>query len=1005
MPLSPSIHRSPVTDRVRRRLPVLAAAALLALAALPARAQDIPVSPRPQRPQQQPQRPAPGRPQPPRAGSDTIPEDSARRELPQDSTIEALLRLPGYEPVEYQGDSAQFNNRERTLRLRGSPVVTRGTMRLEARDSIVYRERSDFVEVYGAPKLTGGEQDIEGDVMYYDLSSRRASVQRARTTLTEGATWYVQGNVTSEEEGVRVYATESTFTSDDREEPAYYFRAERIKVIKGRVLVGRPAVLYFRNVPVFMLPFIVQDLAKGRRSGFLIPEFEINDIVRTDQRGGGTRGTGRQISNVGYYWAINEYMGAQAALDWRSQSWVGLTVGYQFNNRRRFMSGNASLQRFWREGNTNSFNLQGSGSWQPNERTDLSTALNYSSNTSFERNRQVDPFRQLADISSTVSFRRQTDWGTITSGGELRQAISTGDNNLRTRLSLSPNTITLFPVGEDGRERWYSEGSLTIQSDASVNRTQPGEALARRQQPSEDDDASLSGSIRLGNVGVAGGLRYARTAKDELAAVDSAQTIGNTTPLQRAFLPGFGTQTLDWNASTGYEFRLIGATRLTPNISIGQQVVRRDTAFTGGEAPDSVDTGRYGAFVAAPMRTSLSANLQTELFGFFPGFGGYSAIRHHFRPSVAYRYSPEVRQTRQQELVFGQQGGREQNDLTLTLDQTLEAKRRAPRRESAVDQGAERAGTGNPQGAGEANPGAQTDTAAAQLTPGDPTLRDTTGAESAGGRPSGGAGQQDEKITLLSIHTSALAYSFVPVDTFGTRFTTPDISNRITSDLFGGLNFTISHDLFADERGDTGGSGGIGRRGRFSPFLTGVQTQLSFGANSALFRWLGFARGSEEERRTERGQTPPEQGSPTVDTPGSQTQTNSPVPGFGRPGANGAWNVQLNYSLRRTRPPTGGAPTRQTDENQQLSGSLTFMPTRNWAVSWYTDYSISENEFGTHVLNFKRDLYRWQANFDFRRAPNGNTSFSFSVHLTDLPDLKADYSRSNLGADRPERER
>ena len=81
------------------------------------------------------------------------------------------------------------------------------------------------------------------------------------------------------------------------------------------------------------------------------------------------------------------------------------------------------------------------------------------------------------------------------------------------------------------------------------------------------------------------------------------------------------------------------------------------------------------------------------------------------------------------------------------------------------------------------------------------------------------------------------------------------------------------------------------------------------------------------------------------------------------------------------------------------------MPTRNWAVSWYTDYSISENEFGTHVLNFKRDLYRWQANFDFRRAPNGNTSFSFSVHLTDLPDLKADYNRSNLGADRPQQER
>jgi len=968
------------------------AAALLALAAAPAVAQDPPLNPRqrpqaPRLPQQRPEAQRPETQQRPQA--DTIPEDSTAREVVQDSLADELLRLPGYEPVEYLGDSAQFNNRERTLRLRGDPVVTRAGTRLQARDSIVYREASDFVEVYGDPQVTGGEQDITGEVMFYDLTARRASVQGARTTINEGATWYVQGNVTSEEEGVRVYAVGSTFTSDDREEPAYYFRANRIKVIKNRVLVGRPAYLYFRNVPVFVLPFIVQDLARGRRSGVLIPEFEINDIIRTDQRGAGTRGTGRQISNVGYYWAINQYMGAQAALDWRSQSWLALQVGYQFNVRRRFLSGNASLQRFWREGNSNSFNLQGSGSWQPNERTDITTALNYASSTQFERDRQVDPFRQLADISSTLSFRRKTDWGDITSGGELRQSISTGDNELRTRFSLSPNTITLFPVGENGQERWYSEGSLTIQGDASLNRSRPGESLARRLQSTDEENASLSGGVRFGPVGISGGMRYARLARGELAAIDSLDAIGETTAAERAFIPGFGTETVDWNASTGYEFRLIGATRLTPNISVSQQVVRRDTAFTGGTAPDSVDTGRYGQFVAAPMRTSVNASLQTELFGFFPGFGDYSAIRHHVRPGFSYRYAPAARQTREQELVFGRQGGREMNEITLSLDQTFEAKLRTPEPSSEV----ERSGTGNPQGADQAVAGAQTDTVGAQLVPGDPALRDTASADSADG---GNRPPEQRKITLLAINTSALAYSFVPTDTFGTRFETQDISNRIRSDLFGGLNFTISHDLFEERVGP----GGSGRSRRFSPFLTGVQTSLGFGANSALFRWLGFGRGEEGERRTERGQTPAEEGTPTVDPPGSQTQTNQPM-GF-RGSESGTWNVQLNYSLRRTRPLRGGIPVTEVDGNQQLSGSLTFMPTRNWAVSWYTDYSISDSKFGTHVLNFKRDLYRWQANFDFRRAPNGNTSFSFSVHLMDLPDLKADYNRSDLGADRPE---
>lgn len=972
-------------------------AALALLLAVPAAAQDIPTGRR-----TRPAVPRPAgetRPAPQQSSRDTVPRDSgSARPVVQDSTIDALLRLPGYVPVEYQGDSAQFDNRERTLRLRGSPVVTRGTDKIEARDSIVYRERRDLVEVYGDPRVTGEGQDIEGDVIFYDLANRRASVENARTTVTEGATWYVQGNVTTEDQGERVYATGGTFTSDDREEPAYYFRASRLKVIKNRVLVGRPAYLVFRGVPVFVLPFIVQDLGRGRRSGFLIPEFEINDLVRTDQRGRGTRGTGRQIGNVGYYWAINEYMGMQAALNWRSQSWVGLDVGYQFNWARKFLSGNASLQRFWRDEGANQFNLLGSGSWKPNERTDIGTAINYASSTQFERDRIVDPFRQTSDVSSTLSFSRRMDWGTLTSGAELRQSIATGDNNLRSRLSISPETITLFGTPDGAEPSWYNDAALTLTMDGSADRVSPGDALTRRQQGQQNADASVSGSVRFGPISVAGTTRYNRQSRSDLAAIDTARLADGVETGRAAFLPGYGTETFDWGASTGYEFRLIGSTRLTPSISFSQQVVRRDTAFDGGVAPGPINLQRYGSFVAGQPRVNFGAGLRTELFGFFPGVASYSAIRHHLSPALNYRFTPSVVQNSLQDAVFGTQEAREQNEVTFTLNQTFEGKVREQRRGNE-----ERGGTGNPMGAEAGNPGAQTDTANAQLNPGQATLRDTASAGTAEADSSGSAApEQAQKVTLLAINTSSLVYSFVP-DLFGRRFTTADLTNSIRSDLLGGLNFTISHDLFREERGEVtdplgGGAGLLGGGQRtFSPFLTGVQTSLSFGAGSALFRYLGFSRATEGERRGERGQTPPEEGVPTVEPPGSQTSTGR-AQGTGA----GSWNVSLSYSLRRTRPLAVGELARADGGNQQISGNVSFFPTRNWAVSWYTDYSVSENEFGTHVLNFKRDLYRWQANFDFVRAPNGNTSFSFSVHLQDLPDLKADYSRQNLGADRPD---
>ncbi|MBB4634591.1 putative LPS assembly protein LptD [Longimicrobium terrae] len=976
------------------RAPVLASLclALLAVAAAAptAAAQRIP-PPRGGRAET----PRPGlRPAPDSASRDTTP----RREVVQDSLIDELLRLEGYVPVEYQGDSASFSNADRTLRLRGNPVVTREGTRLQAADSIVYRERSDFVEVYGRPQVTGEGQDIKGDVLFYDLNARRTSVRGAQTAINEsGATWFVRGNVTAEDEGTRVYATGSTFTSDDREDPAYYFKADRIKVIRNRILVGRPAYLYFRNVPVFVLPFIVKDLAQGRASGVLIPRFDVNDIVRTDARGDNQRGTGRQVSNIGYYWAINDYMGASLAYEWRSQSWQAVTGGYEFNWRRRFLRGNVSFQQFWRETGTDQ-NINGLGSWLPDERTTLNASANYTSNTRFERNRSIDPARQTSDISSTFALSRRMDWGQLATGGELRQSIATGDKTFRSTFNISPQTITLFPAGEGGA-RWYNDGALTLGTDLQYDQSVRDEGFARRLADEWNAGASLTSSIRFGSVGVGGGIRYASQNRDPLLPIDSTALSPDVNTTALGYVPGQARQTLDVNASTSYEFRLMGNTRLSPSISVSQNFLSRSDTASGLPRPGSstprpnpFEQAALGSFVGAAPRVNFGAALQTELFGFFPGVAGYSAIRHHIRPGASYVYSPAVRQTARQEAVFGAQGGAEQNQISFNLDQTFEAKVRRPVR-SARDEEIARAGRGNAQNTNDLNPGL-----AEAAAPGD----STAAVDSAGGPSSGGdAPDQDRKITLLAINTGAVAYSFVPTDIYGRRFQTDDLSNTLRSDLFGGFQVSLSHDLFRERVvQDDGALTPRSERGTFAPFLTSLQTSVSFGANSALFRWMGFARASEDDRAAERGRTPAGQGQAPIDPPGAQTSTGREVV-TGTGGSNTPWNAQVAYSLRRRRAdPLQQIPQVETDDSQQLSGSVSFYPTRNWAVSWRTDYSITRSEFGTHVLNLKRDLYRWQANFDFIRTPTGNTSFSFSVHLIDLPDLKTDYRRQNLGTDR-----
>ena len=907
----------------------------------------------------------PGAPR--RVLGDTARRDSARGDSagsrpapPADTLVDRLLRLDGYVPVEYAGDSAQFSGEERILRLRGDPQVTREGTTLVARDSLVYQEATDFVSAYGAPRVSGEGEPVSGDIMYYDLERGRASVRGAQTKITDNATWLVRGDVTSEEQGRRIYARGSQFTSDDRPEPAYHFKADRIMVIRNRILVGRPAYLYFRNVPVMALPFIVQDLERGRRSGFLVPQFELNDIFRTHSAGRNDRGTGREISNVGYYWAMNQYMGASLATGWRSGTYTQLAGNLDFRWRQQFLNGSIGTNVYNRTDESLTYTLNGRGSWLPNERTSLNASLDFAQSTQFERNRTVDPFRQTQDLNSSLALTRKLDWGNFSLTAARRQSLANDDVTLTPAFGLSLDPITFFPAASADERRWFNDATLTFGINGSGSSFDSGDPLARR--PETDQYSISTGPVlQLGALAFNTSLAYDYQSRGRLAALDTVG-LGLSRDIPGGLLPlgGNKREQLVMTLGTGYQIPLIGSTRLTPGISLDRRYIRADTmiaeADTLGEVglADSLRAA-YGTLVAGPTRLNLNATLATDLYGLFPGFAGYSAIRHHINPQVTYNYSPASGQEQSdvQKILFGPSVGRTTNAISIGVTNTFEAKVREPR-----------------------------------------PVRGDSMADSA--RAVGNAAQPQDarKITLLYIQTSAVGYSFVDVDSLTPRFRDDAVTNSIRSDLLGGLNFTTSHDLFADVQ-----QNGRSRRGAFSPYLTSLNTSFSLGANSALFRRLGFGGRPDQER------TPAEQRGRTADSAGTPplTRGNVNATGNNQRTGQGPWNVSVNYNLTRTRRPTGDvAPGRFDRGDQTLGGNLSFYPTRNWAVSWGTQYSLTSGDFDAHSLHFKRDLYRWEANFDFRRTPNGNTSFGFRVHLIDLPDLKADYNESNLGVARPE---
>lgn len=885
------------------------------------------------------------RPQPPAAPRDTVPASPGDTLAPApqepDAVFDELLRLQGYTAVQYRGRDARFTSDSAVLVLKGAAEVERAGQTLNA-DTIVYNERTKVASAFGSPKVSGDGQNIEGNTLVYDLERRVALVEGGRTQYASGATWYVRGErVAAEQQTDRLYAERSTFTSDEREEPQYYFEAGKVLVIRDRLLVGRPAILYFRNVPVAWLPFIVQDMERGRRSGILTPRFGINDIVRTSSR------YQRQISNVGYYWAINPYLGAQVAGEWRSNSFTSVTGTLDYNWRRQFLNGQLSYRQFFPEDGPRQLTFAGSTSWRPDERTNFSFQGSYASSSEYVRRRSVDPLEATQDLNSTVSLSRRFDWGDVQLGAQRRQSL--GNERVEwtfPSFGITPNTITLFRAPSPELAQWYNDLTVTLSASGSRGGIQL-----------PFDERSLSRSFRgfaeeRGSFQVNNSLRLGNLSLNNSASLNRNTSTGfQTVPLVFS-TPGFDSVSFfnergQWSSSISYQQSLIGSTYIAPNLSLSQEV-RRDTA-----SQRVIGDG----YVGGPLRTSFGASLNTDLFGFFPGVGGIERIRHHIRPNISYSYSPRVVSTSLQQEVFGPDVGETQNRVSLTLDQTFEAKLRAPSRPLAPD-----------------------------------TASDSTRA--AGGAPP--VPEDARKMTLLSINASALEYDFARAARGQNGFITDQVSGSLRSDFLQGLTVQFGVDLFEDAiQAEDSLRKDQFARGPFSPQLATLSTGFTLGQNSAIFRWLGFGRERREESLTPGDAMVP--GDSAV-APGSRPSTTTSTTNPQMAGR-GPWSLNVNYSLNRQRPGAfngfvGGG------SNQMLNGTLSFSPTENWAVNWASSYNVTDGEFGAHSLTLVRDLYRWQANFSFYRTPVGNTSFQFSVHLKDLPDLKVDYNERDIGIDR-----
>jgi len=667
-----------------------------------------------------------------------LPTAPTRSFPPADAVIDSLLKLRGYRITQYLADTliVQGGDTE-TIHLRGEAYVEREGTKVES-DSIRYHQRSCRLDAIGDPRLFDQATVMVGEAMRYDTCLKRGTVHNALTNFQQGtAKWIVRGDLAVDSGSTRLYGSNSQVTSDENPVPDYHFATGEMKWLNKNVMVARPAVLYIHDVPIMWLPFIFQDVRKGRRSGILVPRFGLNDIVRP------VRSYERHVLNVGYYWAINDYLDLLVKADWYAARYLSLRAASSYKWLDRFIDGSISFERYGQ------LDVPGSSirlGWQHQQRfssrTHFSASIDYSSNTRVIQNNTVNPFLATAALGSQVSFTKQFDWGTLSVGGNRRQEVGSGlvSQTIPT-VSLAPSPINITPS-----ITWSPGFSFTNQQAFHQQQSAvvlPGGGLDTLFFDNRATTLGLQTPLRIGPWNWSNSFDVTDNISNQRQQFDIPDSTVPGGRRRVLFDQTFSTA-INWQTGINLPSLFTGTWKLQPGIAIVNQtsagpfMIRNQ--FTNGQ------------FLRQGKRLQFNAGLSPTFFGFLPGIGPIARIRHAISPLISYAYAPgstvdsafafAVDPTRRNFTVRSDP----QQTISLGLSQNFEAKLKP--------------------------------------APGDTTQRAA------------------RKIRLLSINTSSLSYNFEQAKQPGhTGWQTASISNSFASDLLPGFRLSVAHDLWKGQVG------------------------------------------------------------------------------------------------------------------------------------------------------------------------------------------------------------
>ncbi len=512
-------------------------------------------------------------------------------------------------PVVYSAeDSITYMAQSGVAHLFGKSHVTYQDMDLQS-DQIYMTLDSSLVHATGSVDSTGkkfgtpvfkmGSDTYENDTIGFNFKTKKGLIYDVYTQQQDGFMTAEKAKRISTGE---MFLRHGRYTTCDEPHPDFYFAMSRAKVRPGKNVIFGPTYLVVADVPLpLAIPYGFFPFTKSYSSGLIMPTY------------GDDQSRGFYLRDGGWYFAISDKMDLKLTGEIYTKGSWGINAATAYRRRYKYggnflfsyqntVNGEKNMPDYSRQ---TSFKVQWSHTQdsKANPYSNFSASVNFAT-SSYERNNQNSLYNPQALTQSTRTSSVSYSTGFSSLGMNITSAFNISQNMRDSTLALTLPDLSItvsrfYPFRRkkmSGKEKWYEKISMS----------------------------------------------YTGTLKNTINSKENKVMHSN---LAKDWQNG-----MQHNIPIGANFTLFNFLSLNPSFTFVDRMYtqKRMRSWDVTNQKEVVDTlqGFYNVY-----NWSFNVGASTMLYGFYvPNkkiFGEkIQAVRHVFKPTVSFNYSPNFKASR-----------------------------------------------------------------------------------------------------------------------------------------------------------------------------------------------------------------------------------------------------------------------------------------------------------------------------------------------------------------------